>query len=158
MGTQNEDKDIDGLNAQERKFCDAFCDIGKPTCANATKSAIAAGYSEKSAHTCGWRLLRRAPIKQRVAELRGLRVDKVLSDLESTRLAALDKKDLAVATRCSELQGKSLKMFVERQEINAPAEELGMTAEEEQYQRDYAAWRLDQEALKSRQNIQFRSN
>ena len=77
---------------------------------------------------------------------------------DSTRLAALDKKDLAVATRCSELQGKSLKMFVERQEINAPAEELGMTAEEEQYQRDYAAWRLDQEALKSRQNIQFRSN
>ena len=131
MGTQNEDKDIDGLNAQERRFCDAYTDIGKPTCANATKSAIAAGYSEKSAHTQGWRLLRRGPIKQRVAELRGLSTDKVLSDLEATRLAALGKGDLAVATRCSELQGKSLKMFVEKTEVNTGDDEPGLTAEEE---------------------------
>ena len=158
MGTQLEDKDIDGLNSQERKFCDAFTALGKPTCANATKSAIAAGYSEKSAHTCGWRLLRRAPIKQRVAELRGLSTDKVLSDLEITRLKALDKGDLAVATRCSELLGKSLKMFVERQEINTPADEPQMTEEEERYRREYASWRLDQEAKKARQNIQIRSN
>jgi hypothetical protein len=44
-------------------------------------------------------------------------VDKILADLEHTRLLALEKGDLSTATRCSELQGKHLAMFFAKQEV-----------------------------------------
>ncbi len=41
-------------------------------------------------------------------------IEKVLADLETQRLEALDAKQYAPAVRCSELQGKYLKMFVDK--------------------------------------------
>ena len=40
--------------------------------------------------------------------------EKVLADLESTRLAALSEGKYTSAVRCTELQGKFLKMFTDR--------------------------------------------
>ena len=43
-------------------------------------------------------------------------VEKVLRDLEHTRVLALDSGSYAAAVRCSELQGKYLKIFSDRVE------------------------------------------
>lgn len=52
------------LKERQEKFCQAYL-INK----NATKSAIAAGYSEKSAHNQGYRLLQEPAIQRRLEEL-----------------------------------------------------------------------------------------
>lgn len=52
------------LNERMEKFCQSYL-ITK----NATQSAIAAGYSERSAHNQGWRLLKEPQIVERLAEL-----------------------------------------------------------------------------------------
>jgi hypothetical protein len=47
-------------------------------------------------------------------------VEKVISDLEHERLAALGKGDVASAVRASELMGKHLMMFSERYVLDVP--------------------------------------
>lgn len=143
MPAQNEDELIDGLNEMERKFSELFTKIGSKTCANARLSAIGAGYSGKSAHTTGWRLKRRESVQKYIAELRGMNADKILSDLEETRLAAMKKGDFAVSARCSELQGKTLALFVDR--VSATTEDLDqqeMTDDEKSEADEWAEFRL----------------
>ena len=141
MPKQTEDTLIDGLTEMERKFCDAYTAIGSKTCANATKSIVKAGYTGTVPHTQGWRLLRKDAVKRRIAELRGMNADKILSDLEETRLAAMEKKDYATAARCSELQGKTLALFIEKTAVTNQDNEP-LTPEREEESRDYAAWRM----------------
>ena len=52
------------LKERQEKFCQAYL-INK----NATQSAISAGYSEKSAHNQGYRLLQEPAIQRRLEEL-----------------------------------------------------------------------------------------
>jgi len=52
------------LKERQEKFCQSYL-INK----NATKSAIAAGYSEKSAYNQGYRLLQEPAIQRRLEEL-----------------------------------------------------------------------------------------
>jgi phage terminase small subunit len=52
------------LKERQEKFCQSYL-INK----NATKSAVAAGYSEKSAHNQGYRLLQEPAIQRRLEEL-----------------------------------------------------------------------------------------
>ena len=52
------------LKERQEKFCQAYL-INK----NATQSAISAGYSEKSAHNQGYRLLQEPSIQRRLEEL-----------------------------------------------------------------------------------------
>ena len=106
------------LNPKEQLFCSHYTAIGTPTFCHAERSAIQAGYSEKSARNSATALLKRADIQKRIAELNNenlsrnrVTTDKVLRDLENTRILALDKQDLSTATRCSELQGKYLALF-----------------------------------------------
>lgn len=84
----------DDLNIQQRKFVTAYLETG-----NAKQSAIAAGYSAKTAEACGSRLLRNAKVKQalakpiaKAAEKLELTAERVL--LEVARVAFLDVRKL----------------------------------------------------------------
>ncbi len=109
------------LSLKEDSYCIYYTTIGSDTYSNGTASAKEAGYSEHTARSTSWKLQRRPKIRERIQQLQAenmsrnyLTTDKVLSDLEDTRIKGVKKKDLASAIRCSELQGKFFAMFSER--------------------------------------------
>jgi roadblock/LC7 domain-containing protein len=63
--------------------------------------------------------------RELIAEFKasGVTAEKVLADLEHTRLLALTKEDYATATRCAELQGKYIAMFTDKQQSNVTVSE-----------------------------------
>ena len=82
------------------KFCQSYL-ISK----NATQSAISAGYSERSAHNQGWRLLKEPQIIERLAELEGeynTDVD-VITELEKQYEAAKANGNGATALKALEI-------------------------------------------------------
>lgn len=54
------------MTERQERFCQEYSKLG-----NATQSAINAGYSEKTAYSCGQRLLKDAEIQTRIRELQG---------------------------------------------------------------------------------------
>ena len=97
---------------------------------NASRAARLAGYSgnDNAMATMGWELLRNPKVQASIEAQKAIKSgkatpteSKVLCDLEETRLLALAKGDLSTATRCSELQGKHLAMFTDRQVVDDPA-------------------------------------
>ncbi len=89
---------------------------------------VRAGYSKNGADQSAERLLRNAEVKARIAELEApivqaleLTQEKVLRDIEQTRLDAGKDGQHGVALKASELQGKHIGMF---KETNATAESL----------------------------------
>ena len=92
---------------------------------NATQAAIRAGYSKRTAQEIGSENLSKpmiaaavaAGIAKRAGKLE-LTAEKVLKDIEDTRLAASKELQYATALRACELQGKHIGMFVERTENN----------------------------------------
>ncbi|MHC4160113.1 MAG: terminase small subunit [Planctomycetota bacterium] len=109
------------LNQQQDAFCVHYTTIGSDTYGHGTKSAKAAGYSEKTAYSQATRLLKKAEIRQRISALHAenmqrnyLTIEKVLDDLEHEKLLARQEGQHSVATKCSELQGKYLAMFTDK--------------------------------------------
>jgi len=109
------------LTPKQDSFCVHYTTIGAETFSNGTRSAIAAGYSEKSAYAQASALLKKPEIRERVRELHSenlgrncITVDKVLADLEHDKLAAREAGQYGVAKGCTELQGKYLAMFANR--------------------------------------------
>lgn len=144
------------LSPQELAFCEFYTALGEPTCGNGTQSALKSGYSEKGAHTTAWKLLQRPAIKEKIREIHdelmakhNLNPSRILYDLEHTRLRALDKGDLSVAARCSELQGKHLTMFSDKYVVDDPAMRE-LTEAEEAEARKIAAIRLRQTYLEEK--------
>jgi len=91
---------------------------------NGTQAAIRAEYSEKTAQQQSSRLLLNVVIMNRIAELNEkvsdkleLTVEKVLKDIEELREKALEENQFAASLKASELQGKHLKMFVDKMEV-----------------------------------------
>jgi len=83
------------LTPKQEIFCVHYTTIGSETFSNGTKSAIASGYSEKSAYSQASTLLKNPKIQQRIKELHtenmsrnNITVDKVLADLEHDKLMA----------------------------------------------------------------------
>lgn len=97
---------------------------------NATKSAIKAGYSERTAYSAGSRLLKKVDVKQyideRLAEMKENSIadtDEVMQFLSSTmRGDILDQFGLDPALndrlKAAELIGKRYKLFTDKQEIS----------------------------------------
>ena len=88
------------LKERQEKFCQSYL-INR----NATQSAIAAGYSEKSAHNQGWRLLQEPIIQRRLEELEqeyNTDVD-VISELEKQYEAAKANNNGATALKALEI-------------------------------------------------------
>jgi phage terminase small subunit len=75
-------RDIDRLNPQEARFVAAY--LREP---NATRAAIAAGYSAASAASQGSRLLKRG----KVARALGVKVAKVVQEAESTAVEVVQE-------------------------------------------------------------------
>jgi phage terminase small subunit len=112
---------MEKLSQRESAFCVHFTAIGSDTFENGTNAAIAAGYSDKSAHVAASRLLKRDKVRNRISELHEknmqrnmITVDKVLADLEHDKLMARKHHQYAVSKGCTELQGKYLAMFTEK--------------------------------------------
>ena len=96
------------LTPKQESFCVHYTTIGAETFSNGTKSAIAAGYSDKSAYSQACTLLKNPKIQQRVRELHSenmgrnnITIDKVLADLEHDKLAARQAGQYGVAKGCS---------------------------------------------------------
>lgn len=92
---------------------------------NATQAYIRAGYDAKNADANATRLMGNdgiaAAIAQGQARIAGkleITAEKVLADIEATRLSAGKESQHATALRASELQGKHIGMFIERTENN----------------------------------------
>ncbi len=112
------------LTPKQDSFCVHYTTIGAETFSNGTKSAIAAGYSEKSAYSQACNLLKNPKIQERLKELytenmqrNNITVDKVLADLEHDKLMARKAGQYAVAKGCTELQGKYLAMFTDNTNV-----------------------------------------
>ena len=97
---------------------------------NATKSAIKAGYSERTAYSAGSRLLKKVDVKQyideRLAEMKENSIadtDEVMQFLSSTMRGDIPDQfglDPALNDRikAAELIGKRYKLFTDKQEIS----------------------------------------
>ena len=126
------------LDPREELFCSNYTSIGTPTFSRKEASALAAGFSEKSARNTATDLLRKPEVQQRIAELNaenlsrnGITVDSVLANLEHDRVLAREKGDVASAIRATELTGKFLAMFVDRQQVDEQTPERAKLTEEE---------------------------
>jgi len=85
---------------------------------NATQAAIRAGYSKKTAYSIGNENLSKPDIAQAIqaakekrSERTGITADTVMANIEELRIKAEESKQLSVAAKCLELQGKHLSMF-----------------------------------------------
>jgi hypothetical protein len=117
----------DTLNPKEDLFCSNYTAIGEPTFSHKERSAVAAGYSEKCAGNAATALLRRPEIQRRLDELKAenrqrnnVSTDSVVENLTHDRDMARAKGDWAAAIRADELIGKTLGVFVDKQEITEP--------------------------------------
>ncbi len=54
---------MDNLNKRQKAFAEAYCIPGSDCYGNATRSAIRAGYSEKTAYSQGQRMLKNVDVK-----------------------------------------------------------------------------------------------
>lgn len=108
-----------GLTAKETAFVDEYL-VDR----NATKAAVRAGYSVRSAHDIGCVVLARpdvkAALKAALAEQQKrtrLTADRVLLDIDRIAQKAEFKGEFQSALRGRELIGKHLKMFTESHEL-----------------------------------------
>ena len=138
---------MDKLTPRQDSFCVHYTTIGSETYSHGTKAALAAGYSESSAHVTATKLLKQEAIRNRIIELQAenmkrnlITVDKVLADLEHDKLLAREHRQYGVAKGCTELQGKYLAMFTDRH-INEDAEKHELTEAQKEELEEYTAWK-----------------
>jgi phage terminase small subunit len=104
------------LNDRQRRFVAAYVELGV-----ATRAAIAAGYSEKTAYQQGHMLLKNPEIAAAVDELQanlanamGLTRQRVLAMHEQVFDLAVAASQLTAANRAAELIGKTHGMYTDR--------------------------------------------
>ncbi len=141
------------LTPKQESFCVHYTSIGAETFSNGTKSAVAAGYSEKSAYSQASALLKNPKVKARITGLHAenmsrnmITIDKVLADLEHDKLMARKAGQLNVAKECSVAQGKYLAMFTDNVSID-PDRTREFSELERSEAKRIAAFLLDQPAL-----------
>ena len=112
------------LTERQKMFCKEYIiDL------NATQACIRAGYSEKTAKQIGSENLSKPYLQEEIARLMKSReervkltADKVLEDIERVRTLAEGSEQYSVSLKASELQGKHLAMFTDKQQINGQIE------------------------------------
>ncbi len=104
------------MTPKQRRFIEAYT-------GNATKAAIAAGYSEKTAYSIGQELLTKPEIMERIQEREAQRLSECIASREerqefwtSTMRSGAEK--IADRLKASELLAKSNGDFLERIEAN----------------------------------------
>ena len=112
------------LTDRQKMFCKEYIvDL------NAKQACIRAGYSEKTAKQIGSENLSKPYLQEEIARLMKSReervkltADKVLEDIERVRTLAEGSEQYNVSLKASELQGKHLAMFTDKQQINGQIE------------------------------------
>ena len=137
------------LTPKQDTFCVHYTTIGAETFSNGTKSAIAAGYSEKGAYARGSELLRIRKVLERISELHTenmrrnmITVDKVLADLEHDKLMARQAGQYSVSLQCTIAQGKYLAMWTENVNTTDTIRQRELDAEEQAECAELARLRL----------------
>jgi len=108
------------LTPKQERFCQEYTIDG-----NATGAARRAGYSAKTAHVQGPRLLGNVSVKARIAELQAaaanraeVSINDVIAMLLDDHRAARAAGQYGPAVRAVELLGRRLGMFVDRYEVS----------------------------------------
>jgi len=111
------------LSAREQMFCSFYTSVGEKSYSRGGESARLSGYGSPA--SASWRLLKKPKIQKRIRELidshmkrNNITADRVLSDLQHEKSAALEKGDIASAIAATRLMGLHLKMFSERMEFS----------------------------------------
>ena len=107
------------LTNKQKMFCQEYMvDL------NAPQASIRAGYSPRTAKEIGCENLTKPNIQAEIQRLQKERIsrvqltaDKVLEDIERVRGKAESSEQYNVSLKASELQGKHLAMFTEKQQI-----------------------------------------
>ena len=109
------------LSPRQQRFIDEYCRDPR----NATKAAIRAGYSERTARFIASENLTKPDIRTAIdakmakkAEKFDLTADKVLRDLEDARIGAAAAEQYSASVRASELQGRHIGMWAEAQPVD----------------------------------------
>jgi hypothetical protein len=133
------------LTLKQDSFCVHYTTIGTETYSNGTKSAIAAGYSEKGAYARASELLRNRKVWERISALHkenmsrnNVTPDSVLANIEHDRMLAREKGDISSAIRADELQGKTLAMFKESHLIGQDEQQRKLNELEQRTARELA--------------------
>ena len=149
MTTETKAKERDELRLKVEAFCMFYTSLGEKTYGMKAASAIAAGYAEASARNTATELLRDPAVRERIKERNAanlsrndITTDKVLQDLEHTRLLALEKGDLSTAFQCSAQHGKFLALWSDRMVTETPEQLRQLTEQEDKDAREYAKWCL----------------
>jgi phage terminase small subunit len=108
------------LTNKQKMFCKEYIvDL------NASQACIRAGYSEKTAKEIGCENLTKLNIQEEITRLMKSReervqltADKVLEDIERVRGLAEGSEQYSISLKASELQGKHLAMFTDKQQID----------------------------------------
>jgi len=111
-------------NPQHERFAQAVVSGKSPV-----EAYVAAGYQEKTAYTCGPRLLKRPEVRARVDELQQrvsetvveravLSQEFVLGELMDNVLKAKQERQFSAVNRALELLGKELGMFADRSHLS----------------------------------------
>ena len=116
---------------KQEAFIEWFCS-SEVNC-NATEAARQAGYkgNDNTLRSVGTENLSKPAIREEIDRRMEflmsnakITVEKILRDLEITRVSALLDRNYSAAVKCSELQGKYLKMFSDRIEHVQTLEDL----------------------------------
>lgn len=106
------------ITPKQLTFCTHYTTIGAETFGNGSKSALAAGYSKKTAAKQASRMLKKGHIRAAINYLHednlnrnGITVNSVLSDLEHIKVLSIEAGEFSTAKGCVELKGKYLQMF-----------------------------------------------
>lgn len=119
-----------GLNIKQKRFADEYI-----ICPNATRAAINAGYSEKTAYSIGQRLLKKVEVKDYIDEqLKKLECEKIAKADEVLKyLTSVLRGEIQEETVVTEGQGdgiseaRKVKKQVSPKDRNKAAELLGKT-------------------------------
>lgn len=106
------------LTPKQQRFVDAY--LVEP---NATKAAIAAGYSKKTAYSAGGRLLKNVEVAAAVAKRQerasakaDLTLDRHLANLNALRNKAMKAQQFSAAVSAEVSRGKAAGFYVDRTE------------------------------------------
>ena len=125
------------LSLKRQRFCEFML-----VCSSATKAAIAANYSEKSAHVTACRLLKNANVQAEISRLRQIAAEK--ADIKPEQVIYGIQHDLDLARQAKhwtavmaghKMLGQYLSMWKDGLEVIKPASEI-------EHHRSFAAFAL----------------
>ena len=103
------------------QFCESYL-----TNFNATKSAIEAGYSEKTAYSIGYNLLKEKEVREYIQERMTQLVMGTDEFLVTLAKKARDENNPAIQMRALELIGRVKGLFIDRSDITSNGQSISL--------------------------------